>query len=263
MLYKQFAAVKIDTNATERTVTATISTGEVDRDNEVLVPKGGDFTNFLKNPVVLWAHNYYEPPIGKALWIKKVTDKIIAKMEFAETEKANEIYDLFKGGFLNAFSIGFAPVMAESSSPTPDEIKKNPELANARRVYRKWELLEFSPVPVPANPDALAMAVKSLDVSLSKDLLNDFQLVENEIEETFYPDTTASSDAQLISAVADSKTCTVTDNNGNVSVIDVELAIEKIFNITAIPVDIEPCIEVSGLINISAEMRKLKGVMYE
>jgi phage head maturation protease len=29
-----------------------------------------------------------------------------------------------------------------------------------KRTYKKWELLEYSAVPVPANPDALSLAVQ-------------------------------------------------------------------------------------------------------
>jgi hypothetical protein len=53
-------------------------------------------------------------------------------------------------------------------------------------------LLEFSPVTVPANPEALATAVKSKNISLSDDLKAELHIeVEKaveveEIEETVY-----------------------------------------------------------------------------
>lgn len=182
-LYKQYIA-KIDINDDERTVQAVISTSLVDRDKEVLLPSGADLEQYMKNPVVLWAHDYGSPPIGKALWIKAGRKAIKAKVRFASAEispKAEEIYQLFKGGFLKAFSVGFAP--ESSHVPTPDEIKKKPEWAEARRIYDKWELLEFSAVPVPANPEALATAVKAKSIELSDEMLDDLDFESFEIKD--------------------------------------------------------------------------------
>jgi len=92
--YKQYIC-KAEIDEQERTVTAVISTGAIDRENEILLPKGADFTQYLKNPVVLWAHQYGEQPIAKALWITKSWKNIKAKLRFAETPQAEEIYQLF------------------------------------------------------------------------------------------------------------------------------------------------------------------------
>ena len=163
-IYKQFIG-KSEVDEAERTVTAIISTGVVDRENEVLLAKGADFEQFLKNPVVLWAHNYFEQPIGRAMWIKRGTKKITAKMQFADTQYADEIYELFRGGFLNAFSVGFR--VLEFKYPTSVDLKKNPQWAKAERIITKWELLEFSVAPVPVNPEALVLAVKTKTLKLS------------------------------------------------------------------------------------------------
>lgn len=143
----------------EGTLTAYVSTKGRDRMDEVLEPDGADMRNFKANPVVLFGHRYDEPPIGKALWIKKDGDGIIAKVKFASTEFAQEIFGLFKEGFMRAFSVGFIPKEWEDG----DGQKK------ARRTYKKWELLEFSAVPVPANPEALMLAIKR-GLSLSEPL---------------------------------------------------------------------------------------------
>lgn len=166
MIKKQFIG-KAEVDEDERTITATISTNIVDREHEVLLPKGAEFENYMRNPVVLWAHDYKDTPIAKTKWIKGHPQgrpkEVRALMKFADTEKADEIYQLYKDGFLKAFSVGFMP--KETHHPTPEEIKKHPEWAEAQLIYDKWELLEFSAVPVPANPEALAVAVKELSVS--------------------------------------------------------------------------------------------------
>lgn len=186
-------------NEEERTVTAVISTSAIDRDREVLLPKGMEFERFQKNPVVPWAHDTSSPPIGKALWIKVKGQKITAKVQFAATEFAEEIWQLFKGGFLKAFSVGFIPL--DGRSPTPADLKKNPAWADARFIITKWELLEFSPVPVPANPEALMQAVKSKSIVLSdstkelfpgfdieKDFTENIDVEIEELEEKIVPD---------------------------------------------------------------------------
>ena len=172
-----------EVNDDERTVIAVISTGVVDRDSEVLSPKGVKLDNFVKNPVVPWSHDAGSPPIGKALWIKKGTKRIMAKVKFAMTDRAEEVWQLFRGKFLNAFSVGFMPL--KGHRPTPDEIKANPILADARFIFDEWELLEFSPVTVPANPEALATAVKTKALSISEDLQKELHLdaIEVEIED--------------------------------------------------------------------------------
>ena len=134
----------------EQTITAFVSTGARDRMGEELDPKGVDFGSFRKNPVVLWAHDYSSPPIAKALWIKRDGDGVVSKMKFANTEFAKEIFTLYKDGFLKAFSVGFKPIKWEDGDG-----EKQP-----RRRYTDWELLEYSAVPVPANPEALTLAIQ-------------------------------------------------------------------------------------------------------
>ena len=111
----------------EHTLTAYVSTGARDRMDEVLSPSGVDLKSFKKNPVVLWAHNYNQPPIGKALWIKRDGEGIVSKVQFAKTEFAQEIFNLYKDGFMKAFSVGFIPREHEDGDG-----KKT-----ARRTYTK------------------------------------------------------------------------------------------------------------------------------
>jgi hypothetical protein len=60
--------------------------------------------------------------------------------EFADT-----VFDMLKGGFLNATSVGFRPIEFED-----DHFRKG-------KNYLKQELTEFSIVPIPSNPDALVL----------------------------------------------------------------------------------------------------------
>ncbi len=183
--YAQCKDVKIDVDGKNRTVTATISTIGVDRDKEVLIPKGAVLTNFRKNPIVPWAHKYDQPPIGKALWIRKTEDAIIAKTEFAEHEFAEEIWQLYKNKFLKGFSVGFDPDFKSMRRPTDDDIKNNPEWKAASLIIPKWELLEYSAAPIPVNPEALVTAIgKGLKVSDETQELLGIAVCEIEKSET-------------------------------------------------------------------------------
>jgi len=170
---------KIDIEDGERAVIATISSATVDRDNEVVLPRGANLDNYQKNPVVLWAHESWTPPIGKNAWIKATPKGLVAKTIFAETERAEEIYQLFKGGFLNAFSVGF--MSTKQRKPTAKEIEKNPEWADVNTVHAEWEMFEYSPVPIPSNTDALAIAVGK-GLKISDELRAELKLVD--IQET-------------------------------------------------------------------------------
>lgn len=116
-----------------------ITTADIDRAGEIISLDGWDFSNYLKSPVVLWGHNYQEPPIGICLSLEKVNGAIVAKGKFAPTPFAQQIRALYDLGMCRATSVGFIPTEQEGNTIT------------------RAELLEFSFVSVPANPYALSL----------------------------------------------------------------------------------------------------------
>jgi HK97 family phage prohead protease len=148
----------------ERAVVANISTISVDRDGDVVLPKGLDMTDYNKNPVVMVAHDTSSLPVGVARPITRTANGIQAKVMFAkrpETHpdgaewRADTILSLFQQKVLRAFSIGF-----QIDESRPAEQKDMGRFGDGvRRIISKWRLIEVSVVPVPANQDALAMAV--------------------------------------------------------------------------------------------------------
>ena len=85
--------------------------------------------------------------------------RLVAKTKFlpeGKDETADKVFDLYDLGFLNAWSISFDPI--EGGKPTPDEIRKRTELAECGFIYRAWDLLEYSCVTVPGNPEATRQA---------------------------------------------------------------------------------------------------------
>ncbi|WP_406236933.1 HK97 family phage prohead protease [Acetobacter orientalis] len=133
------------TASDDRTATFIITTGTPDREQDIVVPKGISIEHYLKNKVVLWGHDQTILPIGKCIEIQPTDNGWQATVEFAPAEAnpmAEQVYQLVKGGFLSAVSIGFIPLELELNDLGGYTITKS-------------ELFEFSIVNVPANPEAL------------------------------------------------------------------------------------------------------------
>lgn len=135
-----------------RTVRFCFSDGSVDRCGDTISPDGWDTAAFRQNPVALWAHDSYSPPIGRASNIKVEGGRLMGDIVFASAEQyplAETIFQLTKAGFLSAVSVGFLPTEWEWSTD-----KARPYGID----FKKQELLEISVCPVPANAHALAEA---------------------------------------------------------------------------------------------------------
>lgn len=154
---------------TEKGMRAVASTSTLDRQGESIDQNGWNLKNFKKNPVLLWAHNHDEPPIGTAKNIKVEGEGKKARLTFEPvfheiTERAKAVKQLFAEGIMNSFSVGFIPVEAEGNT------------------FTKAELLEISAVGVPANPEARTMAYKSLaGAGFGEDTIKEVGVDDNDI----------------------------------------------------------------------------------
>ena len=156
MLRKAFEGQLIEVQAGRREIVACISTSAVDRDGDVVLPEGLVRKNY-SGLTVFYNHDT-ALPLGAAQWVKKSGDRVLAKYRCTDkTQFGRDMFALAQDGVLNSYSVGFLP--GEFSNPTPEEIARRPELKKARRIYRKWELLEFSLVGIPANPEATMLAI--------------------------------------------------------------------------------------------------------
>lgn len=144
-LFRKAGASEVEIGP-DRTARFVVSTDAVDRDNDVVDQKGWQLESYKRNPVVLWAHDYSALPVGKATEIAVSGGRLVATAQFAEHPFAETVFQLVKGGFLRATSVGFAP----------KAYKINDERDGVD--FKEQELLEFSIVPVPANPEALIEA---------------------------------------------------------------------------------------------------------
>jgi HK97 family phage prohead protease len=177
-----------------------ISTESIDRDEDIVMGAGAQLSNYMKNPVVLFGHNYREPGavVGRALEVTPIPGSgVKARWQFADesvSENAALVRRLWEGGYLNAISIGFQP--QKWSKRVDDE----GEELDFEFVFEEWELLEFSIVPVPSNQDALRLAVKGLDVEeLRTRMIDDklfplIEIIDDDKPSDEEPNTTEESD---------------------------------------------------------------------
>jgi HK97 family phage prohead protease len=137
-----------------RQIKFTISTSGIDRENDRLSADGWSLKSYRKNPVVMFAHDYKQLPVARAVSITQQDGNLVSTAEFATADLnpfADTVYRMIKGGFLNAVSVGFRPKKFKS-------IQR--DNGNQGFDFEEQELLEYSVVPIPANPDALVAAAK-------------------------------------------------------------------------------------------------------
>ncbi len=178
-------------NTEEGNFEVVASNGKVDRIGDTIDPKGWYLNNYKKNPVMLWAHNQFSPPIAQAdsVWIEG-DKELRVKGHFADTPFAQEIKQLVVGGFLRAVSVGFMPLVEDQKGSVDiegkmyrrmleEELKEYTEKGWHGREgtkFTKQELLEVSWVNVPALASALVSAgKKNLQFPVMSKALEDLQ----------------------------------------------------------------------------------------
>lgn len=160
---KQYTAEigKASEEQEERVLQVVISTGALDRDNDTIAPKGWDLKDYKKNPVVLWTHDYWSPPIAKTrkVWIENDQLKAIAEFTAEDVYPFGYmIYRMCREKFLNAASVGFRP--------KEYKVRTDEDEHGYGWDFLKQILLEYSIVPVPSNPEALIEA-RSMGIDLA------------------------------------------------------------------------------------------------
>jgi hypothetical protein len=165
----------------------------LDRYDEIIVAGGWRLDNYQRNPVFQNAHQYGDIifTLGKALITEvrpvRSAEGLVRAALFQRIEFVTEVnpmariaYGLYKGGFLNAVSVGFIPLKWENgdgrqpsagrdafrgvplqTSEFRDAVERVPTGEKFRRRYLEQELLEVSAVGIPANPNALQLGLQA------------------------------------------------------------------------------------------------------
>lgn len=114
-----------------------------------LTMDGADLGRFQSNPVVGYGHQYWgreSLPIGRSdkTWIDD--DKLMMDISFDQDDDfARKVEGKYRGGYLNAFSIGFDVWDVDDAG-----------------VPKGWELFEVSAVPLPMDPNAVVESGREL-----------------------------------------------------------------------------------------------------
>lgn len=150
-----------------RTVRFVISTDSKDRHGTVLNMKGWNIERFNRNPIVGYQHNVYGDNMcsgpnpddvlgpGRA-WTEDVNGKTVlmgeVRFETADINPlAEKIFRKVLNGTLSATSVGFLEVGQGKMITTKDE---SGNVIDKTYHFQGQELLEFSVVNIPSNPDA-------------------------------------------------------------------------------------------------------------
>jgi HK97 family phage prohead protease len=128
----------------------------IDRYNEVIQINGWDLSHYRRNPVVVDSHDYSSVGkiLGRSLSTEIKDGKLVNRVQFALDNPMGKIaYQMAKGGFIRAESVGFIPV---------EWVRGNESQGEPYRTFTRQELIEISLVPIPANPGAVVeLALRS------------------------------------------------------------------------------------------------------
>lgn len=158
---KLFTSKAVEVNEKDRTAKFIISDDLPDRMEEI-VEQSWQTENYEKNPIVLWGHDPSQPEnvLGQSLGLetekgKDGVTRTTSTVKFSDegiNPKADMVFKQIIAGILRTVSVGFIPHSFKTNDDNMDVLADN-------------ELLEFSVVPIPANPRAVALAYKEGTIS--------------------------------------------------------------------------------------------------
>lgn len=129
-----------------------VSTETRGRDRLVVKSDGWELDDYRRNPVVLFNHDP-DYIIGRSPEIGIVGKRLIARVQLAEegtSDTVDMVRALVRQKMLKGASAGFRPLEPPEIRVVDGEIQEI--------IVKRQTLFEFSLTPVPAVPDALALA---------------------------------------------------------------------------------------------------------
>ena len=145
-----------------------ISTEKVDRHGDIVRARG---MKIFGKPVVLLQHgrgHMGAEPVAKPVKITRGEFEgekgIIAVTQFYPDELGQRLYEKTTTGYMPNWSIGFLPIKQEPRKDDEGKPIQDPFGMGGRDI-KEWELLEYSIVGVPAQPDAQTVPGKKDAIS--------------------------------------------------------------------------------------------------
>jgi HK97 family phage prohead protease len=139
----------------KRSVDVIASSAALDAYGEIVV-QDWNLDRFNANPVVFFGHDSRGLPIGSASDVRVEGGKLMATLNLVDAQAnplAEQVWQSIKQGSLRAVSVGF-----RAGAATTIDLNGKQVIALSGN-----ELLEISLVGIPANPEAVAIAAKSLE----------------------------------------------------------------------------------------------------
>lgn len=164
MVIKAYAADEIRATK-DGDIEAYISTEAVDRVGDSIPSKAWEVANYRKtgSPVLAF-HEYglvggQVPVVGNAMKVERDKTGLLAVTRFhGKTQLSRDLEALYRDGHMRSFSVGFR------SLQPPDVLKDDNDRFTGYK-FTKVELLEYSVVAVPANPEAVVRAFRAKAIS--------------------------------------------------------------------------------------------------
>lgn len=161
----------------------------VDRYGDIVMAKGGDLSQYKKNPVVLTFHNGHTFPVGNSIktWYDKEQKAVMGWVLFFDERVdpsgiADTAFRFASSGAMKYGSIGFITKKSRRPDEKEQEVLGIPAYGV---IFEEWELLEFSLTPVPANPNAGQREVEIIRRGFyTKENINDPELTKYFPKET-------------------------------------------------------------------------------
>lgn len=140
---------------------------EVDRDGEIVSVAGIDLEDYLKNPIVLFNHEW-DKPFGTITNIVKDQQGLLVTAEIHKLPSLDGEFEAVAKGILKAFSVGFQALEYRFLDNDIVEITKS-------------RLLEVSIVSIPSNASSLFQVIGTKSLNMNKDALK-YALEANSIK---------------------------------------------------------------------------------
>ncbi len=150
------------------------STDQLARDGLVIDDDAWQLDNYLRNPVFLWSHDYVGRtlPIGRTVELEPGNGTLRSATVFDQGDEfARQVEAKYRGGFLNAVSVGWDTLEAKGGE------------GPVRAVVTKADLLDISAVPVPGDPKAMIERQRRALAELGAELAS---LDDDDVAERFY-----------------------------------------------------------------------------
>lgn len=151
---------EVRTDARKMVAHVVVSTPTLDRERDVMVPRGCRTKSHQKNPIVLLNHQKNLPGIARTVdpdgnYTVRVTDEDVRASNYFDqgSKMAVQAFRAVESGALGGISPGFLTV---PNCVHKVKAKDGYEAA----MYSEWDLLEISHCPIGMNPDAIVLAVE-------------------------------------------------------------------------------------------------------